>query len=79
MKVSETTQKIYEGISNILKENGQALTKAQIYAVESMVETIEESVEKRCCEVTEQIVAKKDVLLHQKDALLESRSSSVQE
>ena len=22
MKVSETTQKIYEGISNILKENG---------------------------------------------------------
>ena len=79
MKVSETTQKIYEGISNILKENGQALTKAQIYAVESMVETIEESVERRCCEVTEQIVAKKDVLLHQKDALLESRSSSVQE
>lgn len=63
MKVSETTQKIYDGIADILKENGQQLTKAQVYAIESMVETVEESVEKRCCEITEQIVAKKDALL----------------
>ena len=63
MKVSETTQRIYDGIADILKENGQQLTKAQVYAIESMVETVEESVEKRCCEVTEQIVAKKDALL----------------
>lgn len=60
MKVSETTQKIYDGISTILKENGQSLTKAQAYAIESLVETVEESTEKRCCEVTEQILAKKD-------------------
>ena len=53
MKVSETTQKIYEGISNILKENGQALTKAQAYAIESMVETVEDAVERKCCEMTE--------------------------
>ena len=53
MKVSETTQKIYDGIADILKENGQALTKAQVYAIESMVETVEESVERRCCEMTE--------------------------
>jgi hypothetical protein len=53
MKVSETTQKIYDGIADILKENGQQLTKAQVYAIESMVETVEESVERRCCEMTE--------------------------
>ena len=63
MKVSETTQKVYDGILGILKENGQPLTKAQVYAVESMVETIEEATEKRCCEVTEQILAKKDALI----------------
>lgn len=63
MKVSETTQKVYDGISTILKENGQPLTKAQAYAIESLVETIEEATEKRCCEVTEQILAKKDVLV----------------
>ena len=63
MKVSETSQKIYDGISSILKENGQALTKAQAYAIESLVETVEESTEKRCCEVTEQILAKKDKLV----------------
>ncbi len=28
MKVSETTQKVYDGILGILKENGQPLTKA---------------------------------------------------
>lgn len=63
MKVSETTQKIYDGISTILKENGQPLTKAQAYAIESIVETVEEATEKRCCEVTEQILAKKDKLI----------------
>ena len=68
MKVSETTQRIYDGISSILKENGQALTKAQVYAIESLVETVEESTEKRCCEVTEQILAKKDKLLQEASA-----------
>ena len=63
MKVSETTQKIYEGVSGILKEHGQALTKAQVYAIESMVETMEEAVEKRCLSVTEDILAKKDALM----------------
>ena len=53
MKVSETTKKVYDGIAAILKENGQPLTKAQTYAIESMVETIEEATEKRCCDVTE--------------------------
>ena len=37
MTVSETTQKVYDGISKILKENGQPLTKAQAYAVENLV------------------------------------------
>lgn len=68
MKVSEITQRIYDGISSILKENGQALTKAQVYAIESLVETVEESTEKRCCEVTEQILAKKDKLLQEASA-----------
>lgn len=63
MKVSETTQKVYDGIAAILKENGQSLTKAQAYAIESLVETVEETTEKRCCEVTEQILAKKDALV----------------
>lgn len=63
MKVSETTQKVYDGIAAILKENGQSLTKAQAYAIESLVETVEETTEKRCCEVTEQILAKKDKLV----------------
>lgn len=63
MKVSETTQKVYDGISTILKENGQPLTKAQAYAIESLVETVEEATEKRCCEVTEQILAKRDKLV----------------
>ena len=63
MKVSETTQKVYDGILGILKENGQPLTKAQTYAIESMVETVEEATEKRCCEVTESIIAKKDALI----------------
>ena len=63
MKVSETTQKVYDGIAAILKENGQSLTKAQAYAIESHVETVEETTEKRCCEVTEQILAKKDKLV----------------
>ena len=63
MKVSETTQKVYDGIAAILKENGQSLTKAQSYAIESLVETVEETTEKRCCEVTEQILAKKDALV----------------
>ena len=44
MKVSETSQKIYDGIAKILKENGQPLSKAQAYAIESLVETVEESV-----------------------------------
>jgi len=65
MKVSETTQKVYDGILGILKENGQPLTKAQVYAIESMVETIEEATEKRCCEVTESIIAKKDALVEE--------------
>jgi len=68
MKVSETTQKIYDGISTILKENGQPLTKAQAYAIESLVETVEESTEKRCCEVTEQILAKKDQLVKEAES-----------
>jgi hypothetical protein len=68
MKVSETTQKIYDGISAILKENGQSLTKAQAYAIESLVETVEESTEKRCCEVTEQILAKKDQLVKEAES-----------
>jgi ABC-type transporter Mla subunit MlaD len=63
MKVSETTQKVYDGIASILKENGQSLTKAQSYAIESLVETVEETTEKRCCEVTEKILAKKDALV----------------
>ena len=62
MKVSETTHKIYEGVSNILKAHGQSLTKAQMYAIESMIETVEESTEKRCLELTESIVSKKDRL-----------------
>lgn len=70
MKVSETTQKVYDGIVGILKENGQPLTKAQTYAIESLVETIEEATEKRCCEVTEQILAKKDALLEEQDKLV---------
>lgn len=65
MKVSETTQKVYDGILGILKENGQPLTKAQVYAIESMVETVEEATEKRCCEVTESIIAKKDALIEE--------------
>ena len=65
MKVSETTQKVYDGILGILKENGQPLTKAQVYAIESMVETIEDATEKRCCEVTESIIAKKDALIEE--------------
>ena len=65
MKVSETTQKVYDGILGILKENGQPLTKAQVYAIESMVETVEETTEKRCCEVTESIIAKKDALIEE--------------
>ena len=63
MKVSETTQKVYDGILGILKENGQPLTKAQVYAIESMVETVEDATEKRCCEITESIIAKKDALI----------------
>ena len=65
MKVSETTQKIYEGVSNILHAHGQSLTKAQAYAIESMVETIEETVEKRCLEATQKIIAKKDMLVEE--------------
>lgn len=63
MKVSETTQKIYDGVSNILKENGVSLTKAQVYAVESMIETIEETTEKRCCELTESILEKNKAIM----------------
>lgn len=63
MKVSETTKKVYDGVSNILNQHGQGLSKAQAYAIESMLETIEESTEKRCCEQTRQILAKKDILM----------------
>lgn len=62
MAISETSQKIYEGISNILKENGQQLSKSQSYAIESMIGAIEESTEKRCSELTEEIIAKKDMI-----------------
>jgi len=65
MKVSETTKKIYEGIAKILKENGQPLSKAQAYAVESLSQSIEEATEKRCCELTEKIVQKKDKILQE--------------
>ena len=65
MKVSETTQKVYDGVSNILNVHGQSLTKAQAYAIESMVETIEESVEKRCLEMAQRIIAKKDMLVEE--------------
>lgn len=79
MKVSETTQKVYDGISTILKENGQPLTKAQAYAIESLVETVEEATEKRCCEVTEQILAKKDALLEEQDKLVKEAQNQVVE
>ena len=79
MKVSETTQKIYDGISAILKENGQSLTKAQTYAIESLVETVEESTEKRCCEVTEQILAKKDALLEEQNRLVKEAEGKATE
>lgn len=72
MKVSETTQKVYEGISSILKENGQPLTKAQAYAIESLVETVEEATEKRCCEMTERILAKNDALQEESRKLVVS-------
>lgn len=77
MKVSETTQKVYDGIAAILKENGQSLTKAQAYAIESLVETVEETTEKRCCEVTEQILAKKDALLEEQDKLVKEAQGKV--
>ena len=70
MKVSETTQKVYDGIAAILKENGQSLTKAQAYAIESLVETVEETTEKRCCEVTEKILAKKDKLVEEAQTIV---------
>ena len=63
MKVSETTQKVYDGVSAILNQHGQHLSKAQAYAIESMLETVEESTEKRCCDQTTQILAKKDMLV----------------
>lgn len=63
MAISETSQKAYDGISKILKENGQQLSKSQAYAIESLVQTIEESTEKRCCEVTEEIIKKKDQVI----------------
>ena len=75
MKVSETTQKIYDGIAKILKENGQPLSKAQVYAVESLVETVEESTEKRCCELTEQIVNKHDAIVERKSDEVVSEST----
>ena len=65
MKVSETTQKVYDGVSSILHTHGQSLTKAQTYAIESMIETIEESVEKRCLETTQKILAKKERLVEE--------------
>ena len=79
MKVSETTKKIYEGISNILKENGQPLTKAQVYAIESMVETVEDATEKRCCEVTEGILKKKDALIAEANKRVEESKGAVSE
>ena len=79
MKVSETTKKIYEGISNILKENGQPLTKAQVYAIESMVETVEDATEKRCCEVTEGILKKKDALIAEANKRVEASKGVVSE
>lgn len=79
MKVSETTQKIYDGISTILQENGQPLTKAQAYAIESLVETVEESTEKRCCEVTEQILAKKDKLVKEAESKVTDSDDVVSE
>jgi len=79
MKVSETTQKIFDGISTILKENGQPLTKAQSYAIESMVETVEDSTEKRCCEMTQKILAKKDLLLKEAQEKVASEEDVVSE
>ena len=79
MKVSETTQKIYDGIASILKENGQSLTKAQSYAIESLVETVEETTEKRCCEVTEQILAKKDALVKEAQSKVAEQGDVVSE
>ena len=73
MKVSETTQKIYDGVSNILKENGVSLTKAQVYAVESMIETIEETTEKRCCELTESILEKNKAIMESMAGKAESK------
>ena len=79
MKVSETTQKVYDGILGILKENGQPLTKAQTYAIESMVETVEEATEKRCCELTESIIAKKDALIAEAKKSMTSSDNVVSE
>ena len=79
MKVSETTQKVYDGILGILKENGQPLTKAQTYAIESMVETVEEATEKRCCELTESSIAKKDALIVEAKKSMTSSDNVVSE
>lgn len=67
MAISKTSKKVYDGISKILKENGCGFSKSQSYAVESLIQTIEEATEKKCCEMTEKILAKKDALLEQKN------------
>lgn len=67
MAISKTSKKVYDGISKILKENGCGFSKSQAYAVESLIQTIEEATEKKCCEMTEKILAKKDALLEQKN------------
>lgn len=64
MGISDISKKAYDGVSKILKDNGQPFSKGQAYAVECLVKTIEESTEKRCLDVTKSIVAKKDQIIN---------------
>lgn len=75
MKASDTARAAYEGVAKILRENGQALSKAQTYAVESLVRTVEDAAERRCCELTEEILAKKDRSL---EKALEARTKAIE-
>lgn len=64
MGISEISKKAYDGVSKILKENGQPLSKGQAYAIECLVKTIEESTEKRCLDITKSIINKKNQIIN---------------
>ena len=66
MGISTIAKKAYDGVSKILKENGQPLSKGQAYAVECLVKTIEESTEKRCLDITKSIINKKNQIINSK-------------